>query len=199
MPRRARYSLRNHSEISAPQAWVMTKPLRDAHRHIGRMPAYPFYGGPAITADVTAKGTVDGLIADLDAAGIERALVLPNYCVHDPDVAFDLNGLAIDAAQRDDRIRCGLWFSPRPTDADRNAKALTLAGEQGVAVLQTSFLLGGHPAAPACKPQLDQVFATAREYGLVVHVHTSPGAASDIDQVGALVEEYAGPGGVPIH
>ena len=39
------------------------------------MPAYPFYDGPAITADVTAKGTVDGLIADLDAAGIERALV----------------------------------------------------------------------------------------------------------------------------
>ena len=163
------------------------------------MPAYPFYGGPAITADVTAKGSVDGLIADLDAAGIERALVLPNYGVPDPDVAFDLNGLAIDAAQRDDRIRCGLWVSPKPADADRNAKALALAGEPGVAVLKTSFLLGGHPADPACKPQLDQIFATAREQRLVVHVHTSPGAASDIDQVGALVEEYAGPEGVPLH
>ena len=136
----------------------MTKPLRDAHRHIGRLPAYPFYGGPAITADVTAKGTVGGLIADLDAAGIERALVLPNYGVPDPDVAFDLNGLAIDAAQRDDRIRCGLWVSPKPSDADRNAKALALAGEEGVAVLKTSFLLGGHPADPACRPQLDQIF-----------------------------------------
>ncbi len=177
----------------------MAKPLRDAHRHIGRMPAYPFYGGPVITADVTARGTVDGLIADLDAAGIERALVLPNYGVPDPDVAFDLNGLAIDAAQRDDRIRCGLWVSPKPSDADRNAKALALAGERGVAVLKTSFLLGGHPADPACRPQLDQIFATARQYGLVVHVHTSPGAASDIDQVGALVEAYAGPDGVPVH
>jgi hypothetical protein len=52
------------------------------------MPAYPFYGGPAITADVTAKGSVDELIADLDAAGIERALVLPNYGVPDPDCGF---------------------------------------------------------------------------------------------------------------
>jgi predicted TIM-barrel fold metal-dependent hydrolase len=163
------------------------------------MPAYPFYGGPAVTADVTAKGTVDELIADLDAAGIERALVLPNYGVPDPDVAFDLNGIAIEAAQRDDRIRCGLWVSPNPSDADRNSKALALAGETGVAVLKTSFLLGGHPADPACKPQLDRIFHAAREHGLVVHVHTSPGAASDIDQVGALVEEYAGPDGVPIH
>jgi uncharacterized protein len=68
-----------------------------------------------------------------------------------------------------------------------------------VAVLKTSFLLGGHPADPACKPQLDSIFHAAREHGLVVHVHTSPGAASDIDQVGVLVEDYAGPDGVPIH
>ena len=68
-----------------------------------------------------------------------------------------------------------------------------------MAVLKTSFLLGGHPADPACKLQLDQIFATAREYRLAVHIHTSPGAASDIDQVGALVEEYAGQDGVPIH
>lgn len=178
----------------------MTKPLRDAHRHIGRMPAYPFYGGPAITADVTAKATVAELVADLDANGIERALVLPNYGVPDPEVAFGLNHLALEAAQKHgDRIRCGLWVSPKASDKDRNAKALTLAGETGVAALKTSFLLGGHPADPECKPQLDQVFAAAREHGLVVHIHTSPGAASDIDHIGKLVEEYAGPGGVPVH
>ena len=178
----------------------MSKPLRDAHRHIGRMPAYPFYGCPAISADVTAKGTVAELVADLDAHGIEQALVLPNYGVPDPDIAFGLNNLALEAAgKHPDRIRCGLWVSPRPEDADRNAEALKLAGEDGVAVLKTSFLLGGHPADPACKPQLDQLFAAAREHNLVVHIHTSPGAASDVDQVGKLVEEYAGPDGVRVH
>ncbi|MER7555855.1 amidohydrolase family protein [Nocardioides sp. NPDC126508] len=169
----------------------MTKPLRDAHRHIGRLPAYPFYGGPAITADVTAKATVKELVADLDADRIERALVLPNYGVPDPDAAFGLNHLAIEAAQSDDRIRCGLWVSPKPTDSARNDAALALAGEEGVAALKTSFLLGGHPTDPDCLEQLDKVFAAAREHDLTVHVHTSPGAASDIDQISTLVERYA--------
>ncbi|MFJ2755802.1 amidohydrolase family protein [Nocardioides sp. NPDC087217] len=169
----------------------MTKPLHDAHRHIGQLPAYPFYGGPAITADVTARGTVMELVADLDADRIERALVLPNYGVPDPDAAFDLNALAIEAAQSDDRIRCGLWVSPKATDSARNDAALALAGEEGVAALKTSFLLGGHPTDPECLEQLDKVFATARAHDLTVHVHTSPGAASDVDQIGTLVERYA--------
>jgi predicted TIM-barrel fold metal-dependent hydrolase len=37
---------------------------------------------------------------------------------------------------------------------------------------------------------LDEIFAVARERGLVVHVHTSPGAASDIDEITQLVERY---------
>jgi predicted TIM-barrel fold metal-dependent hydrolase len=37
---------------------------------------------------------------------------------------------------------------------------------------------------------LDRIFAAAREHDLVVHVHTSPGAASDISEVGELVDTY---------
>jgi predicted TIM-barrel fold metal-dependent hydrolase len=169
----------------------MTKPLRDAHRHIGHLPAYPFYGGPAINADVTAKATVSELMADLDDDRIERAVVLPNYGVPDPDVAFGLNHLALEAAQKDDRIRCGLWVSPKASDSERNQAALALAGEEGVVALKTSFLLGGHPTDPESRGELDRIFASARQHDLTVHVHTSPGAASDVDQVGTLVEEYA--------
>jgi uncharacterized protein len=165
--------------------------VSDAHRHLGVLPAYPFYGGPPVNPDTTAKATVGQLLADLDAEGTERALVLPNYGVPDPDVAFGFNALCVDAAARDDRIRCGLWVSPRPQDADRTAKALALAGEPGVRALKVSFLLGGHPTDPACAPALDEIFEVARRHDLVVHVHTSPGAASDIDQVGHLVERYA--------
>lgn len=175
------------------------RPVHDAHRHIGLLPAYPFYGGPAISADTTAKATVADFIAGLDADGIERVLVLPNYGVPDPDVAFGLNNLALEAAQTDDRIRCGLWVSPKESDAERNTDALKLAAEDGVAALKTSFLLGGHPTDPATRTQLDRIFATAREHDLTVHIHTSPGAASDIDQIGTLVEEYAGPDGARIH
>jgi predicted TIM-barrel fold metal-dependent hydrolase len=162
----------------------------DAHRHLGTLPAFPFYGGPPINADTSARATVFELLADLDRDGIERALVLPNYGVPDPEIAFAGNELVLEAAAADERIMAGLWVSPLVSDADRTEKALSLAGESGVRALKMSFLLGGHPTAEACTPGLDRIFAAAREHDLVVHIHTSPGAASDIDHVGTLVDRY---------
>jgi uncharacterized protein len=164
--------------------------ISDGHRHLGVLPAYPFYGGPAVQPDLTARATIAQLIADMDAEGTERALVIPNYGVPDPDIAFSFNELVLEAAAADDRIRAALWVSAKPSDAERTAKALALAGEPGVRALKLSFLLGGRAADPGCQPQLDAIFAVARSHGLVVHVHTSPGAASDIDEVGSLVERY---------
>jgi predicted TIM-barrel fold metal-dependent hydrolase len=163
----------------------------DAHRHIGLLPAWPFYGGPAVNPDIDARASVDELLADLDREGTERALVLPNYGVPDVAVTFALNELVLEASDRDDRVVAGLFVSPRPEDAALTDKALTLAGEPGVKALKTTFLLGGSPSDEACRPHLDAIFATAREHDLTVHVHTSPGAASDIDQVGLLVDRYA--------
>jgi predicted TIM-barrel fold metal-dependent hydrolase len=160
--------------------------VNDAHRHLGILPAYPFYGGPPVNPDITARATIDELVADLDREGTERALVLPNYGVPDPDVAFGLNDLVVEAAQRDERIRAGLWVSAKAGDEERTAQALRLAGEPGVRALKLSFLLGGGPADPGLEP----IFAAAREHDLTVHVHTSPGAASDVDRVGELVERY---------
>ena len=109
--------------------------------------------------------------------GTERTVVLPNYGVPDASVSFSFNPLVLEAAAADDRIRCGLWVSPRPQDAEMTDTALALAGEQGVVALKTSFLLGGRADDPDCEPQLEKIFQTARTHGLVVHIHTSPGAA----------------------
>jgi predicted TIM-barrel fold metal-dependent hydrolase len=165
--------------------------VHDAHRHLGVLPAYPFYGGPPVHPDTTARATIEELLADLDREGTERALVIPNYGVPEPAVSFALNELVVEAAQRDERVLAGLWTSPRPQDAVATDKALALAGERGVRALKLSFLLGGRVDDEACRPQLDAIFAAAREHGLVVHVHTSPGAASDLDEVGQLVDRYA--------
>ena len=164
--------------------------MHDAHRHLGVLPAHPFYGGPPVNPDTAARATVAELLADLDAEGTERAVVMPNYGVPDPAASFALNDLVLEAAAEDDRILAGLWVSPRPQDAERTAAALALAGEAGVVALKTSFLLGGGVDDAACAPQLDAIFATAQRHGLVVHVHTSPGAASDIDRVGVLVDRW---------
>ncbi|MCW2778666.1 MAG: amidohydrolase 2 [Frankiales bacterium] len=168
----------------------MTPHRSDAHRHVGRLPAYPFYGGPAVDPAPHAPATVAELLADLDRDGVERALVLPNYGVPDPALSFALNELVLEAAAKDDRISAALWTSPLPRDAERTAAALSLAGETGVRALKLSFLLGGDVDDPDCQPGIEQVFAAARAHDLVVHVHTSPGAASDIDRVGTLVDRY---------
>lgn len=165
--------------------------ITDSHRHLGSLPAYAFYGGPPVCPDTRSRADVAALIADLDTEHTTGAVVLPNYGVPDPEVSFALNDLCLDAAQTDERVACGLWVSPRPADAERTAKALALAGERGVVALKLSFLLGGRAAAPECRPQLDAIFGVARTHNLVVHVHTSPGAASDVDEVGFLVDTYA--------
>ncbi len=63
----------------------------DSHRHLGVLPAYPFYGCLPVNADIGARSTIDELIADLDREGTERALVIPNYGIPDPDIAFTFN------------------------------------------------------------------------------------------------------------
>ena len=168
----------------------MSNARADAHRHLGVLPAYPFYGGPPVSADIGARATIDELIADLDREGTERALVIPNYGVPDPDIAFSFNELVVEATTKSDRISAALWTSPLERDAERTASALALAGEPGVKALKISFLLGGRPDDPACRAGLDTIFAAARAHDLIVHVHTSPGGSSDIDKIGQLVERY---------
>lgn len=164
--------------------------IADAHRHLGVLPAYPFYGGPPVHPDTTARATLSELVADLDAEGTERALVIPNYGVPDPGIAFGFNELCVEAAQKDDRIRAGLWVSAKPSDAARTADALRLAAEPGVRALKLSFLLGGRVTDDDVRPGLDTIFAAARDHDLTVHVHTSPGAASDVDEIANLVDWY---------
>lgn len=178
---------------------MATAPARhaDAHRHLGVLPAFPFYGGPPVNPDQRARGTVEELLADLDAEGTERALVIPNYGVPDPSHSFALNEIVLEAVGRSDRLSAALWVSPRPQDAVYTDKALALAGERGVKALKVSFLLGGAADDPDCLTQLDKVFTVAKDHNLIVHIHTSPGAASDIDKIGLLVERYADE--TPIH
>jgi predicted TIM-barrel fold metal-dependent hydrolase len=167
-----------------------TTAIADGHRHLGVLPAYAFYGGPAVNPDINARATIDELLSDLDTAGTERALVIPNYGTPDVSDSFALNELVLEAAGRDERIRAGLFVSPRPQDAELTEQALALAGDPGVRALKTTFLLGGSVDDPDSMAQLEKIFGTARAHDLIVHIHTSPGAASDIDKVGRLVDRF---------
>ena len=149
------------------------------------LPAYPFYGGPPVSPDISARATIAELITDLDREGTERALILPNYGVPDPAVAFAFNELVVEAAQADDRIRCGaVGLAPaRGRGADHGRPGA--GGRAGRAGAEDQLPARRAGRDPACKPALDQIFAVAEQHDLVVHVHTSPGGASDIDEVGS--------------
>jgi uncharacterized protein len=110
--------------------------------------------------------------------------------VPQPEHSFRLNELVLEAAGANDRIGAAIWASPRPQDAELTEAALKLAGEPGVKALKISFLLGGSVEDEAVLGQLDKIFATARQHDLMVHVHTSPGGSSDINEIGKLVERY---------
>ena len=86
-----------------------------------------------------------------------------------------------------------LWVSPAPAGRrERTAKALALAGEarRAGAEAQLPARRPRQPTRPAA-PRWTGSSRAAQRHDLVVHVHTSPGAASDIDEVGQLVERYA--------
>jgi predicted TIM-barrel fold metal-dependent hydrolase len=166
-------------------------PICDSHRHLGELPPARFYDLPEeIVPARGAAASVADLLRNLDEEGTERALVMPNYGVPDAEVSFALNDLVLEATTTDERISCALWVSPKPDDAERTERALSLAGERGVRALKTTFLLGGAPDDPDCAPQLDRIFAVAEEHDLVVHIHTSPGAASDIDRIAHLIDRH---------
>ena len=42
-------------------AHMASQLVNDAHRHIGLLPAFPFYGGPPVHPDISARGTVKEL------------------------------------------------------------------------------------------------------------------------------------------
>ena len=42
--------------------------VHDAHRHLGVLPAHPFYGGPPVNPDTTARASID----ELDVSAIAR-------------------------------------------------------------------------------------------------------------------------------
>ena len=140
--------------------------------------------------DSSARGTVAELIADLDAEGTERALVIPNYGVPDPAVSFSFNELVLEARRqgRPDQLRAVGLTSTAGCRAQRQSPcARRREGRQGP---QDQLPARRARRRRGLPPQLDQIFDTAREHGLVVHVHTSSGGASDIDKVGSLVDRY---------
>lgn len=168
----------------------------DGHTHIGSMEPWKFYDlREAVKPTVYDFGTTRDFIRHMDELGLERALVLPNYGIPVQTQPFSLNPLVLQTVKSTDRIRGGLWVSFLPQNRDMTMEALSHAGEEGIAALKTTFLLGGNPDPQTWDDETREIaeacFRAARDNDLVFHFHTSPGGSSDLNNFIPMVETYA--------
>lgn len=166
----------------------------DNHSHIGPVPGYAYYGLPEAVKPTTDYDTTADFLKGMDENGVDRALVMSNYGYPDSALPFTLNPLVTESASKADRLLGAIWVSPLAKDKERNEEALKLIGEPGLVALKTTCLLGGtfNPEQwdEAHTEVWEEILKAARENDMPLHIHTSPGGGSEIDNALALVRKY---------
>ena len=174
---------------------VRRKRLFDNHSHIGPVPGFAYYGLPEAVKPTTDYQTAEEYIKGMDNHKVDRALVMSNYGYPDSAQPFELNPMVAEGAETShDRLLGAIWVSALPKDKERTEEALKLIGEKGLIALKTTCLLGGtfdpgqwdDESAELWKMILD----AGAEHDMPLHIHTSPGGGSDIDNALALIKEY---------
>ena len=174
---------------------IRRKRLFDNHSHIGPVPGFAYYGLPEAVKPTTDYQTTEEYIKGMDNHKVDRALVMSNYGYPDSAQPFELNPLVAESAETShDRLLGAIWVSALPKDKERTQEALKLIGEKGLIALKTTCLLGGtfdpknwdEESAELWNMILD----AGAEHDMPLHIHTSPGGGSDIDNALALIREY---------
>ena len=129
--------------------------MHDAHRHLGVLPAYPFYGGPAVTPDVRARPRSPSCSPTSTPRAPSARWSCPTTACPTPTWRSASTSCASRRPRRTTGCAPGCGSRPGRRTRQRTEKALALAGEAGVRALKLSFLLGGRADDPACRPELD--------------------------------------------
>jgi predicted TIM-barrel fold metal-dependent hydrolase len=170
------------------------KRVFDNHSHIGPVPGYAYYGLPAAVKPTYDYDTLPDYLKSMDENGVDRAVVMSNYGYPDSAKPFELNPLVTESVSKSDRILGAIWVSGLPKDRERTVEALKLIGQKGLIALKTTCLLGGsfNPDQwDAESTELwNMILDAAAEADMALHIHTSPGGGSDIDNAIALIRKY---------
>ena len=174
---------------------VRRKRLFDNHSHIGPVPGFAYYGLPEAVKPTTDYQTAEEYIKGMDKHKVDRALVMSNYGYPDSAQPFELNPLVAEGAETShDRLLGAIWVSALPKDKERTQEALRLIGEKGLIALKTTCLLGGTFDPEQWDEESaelwNMILDAGAEHDMPLHIHTSPGGGSDIDNALALIKEY---------
>jgi len=174
---------------------IKRKKLFDNHSHIGPVPGFAYYGLPEAVKPTTDYQTTEEYIKGMNKHKVDRALVMSNYGFPDSAQPFGLNPLVAESAETShDRMLGAIWVSALPKDKERTEEALKLIGEKGMIALKTTCLLGGtfNPGEwdDESKELWKMILDAGAKHDMPLHIHTSPGGGSDIDNAIALIKEY---------
>ncbi len=174
---------------------IKRKRVFDNHSHIGPVPGAAYYGLPQPVKPTYDYNTTEEYLKSMVENGVDRALVMSNYGYPDSAQPFTLNPLVAESAiKSSDRLLGAIWVSALPKDRERTTEALKLIGEKGLLALKTTCLLGG-----TFKPDdwdaeaaelWNMILDAAAAHDMPLHIHTSPGGGSDIDNALAMVRKY---------
>lgn len=168
----------------------------DCHSHVGEVPPWPYYDSEEpISPTVRPPCTTEELMEYMNARGVEKMLVMPNYGIPVHEHPFSLNPLAVRMAREGrGRVGAALWVSGLPRNRELTEQALVLLDEPGVVALKMSYLLGGHPDPRTWDEPTtllhERIFRVAMERDLPIQFHTSVGGNSDISGFFELIKRY---------
>lgn len=166
----------------------------DNHSHIGPVPGYAYYNLPQVVKPTKDYDTTEDYLKGMDENGVDRALVMSNYGYPDSAQPFELNPLVGESVTKSDRLLGAIWVSAIPKDRERTEEALKLIGQKGLIALKTTCLLGGtfNPEQwdEDSAALWNMILDAGAEADMILHIHTSPGGGSEIDNALALIRKY---------
>ncbi len=173
---------------------IKRKRIFDNHSHIGPVAGAAYYGLPQPVKPTTDYDTTEQYLNGMRENHVDRALVMSNYGYPDSAQPFTLNPLVAESAAKNDGLLGAIWVSALPKDKDRTAEALKLVGSKGLVALKTTCLLGGtfNPEQWDADATVlwETILKTAADQDMPLHLHTSPGGGSDIDNAFAMVRKF---------
>ncbi len=172
----------------------MRKRVFDNHSHIGPVPGFAYYGLPEAVKPTVDYDTTPEYLSGMDGNGVDRAMVMANYGYPDSAQPFTLNPLVAESVATDDRLLGAIWVSALPKDAEATEEALKLIGQKGLVALKTTCLLGGtfNPEEWDEESSVlwNKILDAAADADMPLHIHTSPGGGSDMDNALAMVRQF---------
>jgi len=173
---------------------IKRKRVFDNHSHVGPVSGFAYYGLPEAVKPTTDYQKTEDYLKGMDNHRVDRALIMSNYGYPDSAQPFTLNPLVTDSAQSSDRLLGAIWVSALPKDKGHTTEALKLIGEKGLVALKTTCLLGGTFDPEKWDEESREIWTmilnAAADNDMPLHIHTSPGGGSDIDNALGLIKGY---------